>query len=51
MGIGKLNSPRCDAAEGGVPSGDILFAYINVIKLENLFMKHNAPNWYVTFKM
>ena len=24
--IGKQNSPRCDAAERGVPSGDILFA-------------------------
>ena len=25
--IGKQNSPRCDAAERGVPSGAILFAY------------------------
>ena len=25
-GIGKQNSPRCDAAERGVPSGAILFA-------------------------
>ena len=24
--IGKQNSPRCDAAERGVPSGTILFA-------------------------
>ena len=24
--IGKQNSPRCDAAKGGVPSGTILFA-------------------------
>ena len=24
--IGKQNSPRCDAAERGVPSGAILFA-------------------------
>ena len=24
--IGKQNSPRCDAAECGVPSGAILFA-------------------------
>ena len=24
--IGKENSPRCDAAERGVPSGAILFA-------------------------
>ena len=26
--IGKQNSPRCDAAERGVPSGAILFAWI-----------------------
>ena len=26
--IGKQNSPRCDAAERGVPSGAILFAYV-----------------------
>ena len=25
--IGKQNSPRCDAAERGIPSGAILFAY------------------------
>ena len=25
--IGKQNSPRCDAAERGVPSGAVLFAY------------------------
>ena len=24
--IGKQNSPRCDAAERGVPSGTVLFA-------------------------
>ena len=38
--IGKQNSPRCDAAERGVPSGAILFAYRefsskNWIKLKN----------------
>ena len=27
LDIGKQNSPRCDAAERGVPSGAILFAY------------------------
>ena len=27
--IGKQNSPRCDAAERGVPSGAILFAQRN----------------------
>ena len=26
LDIGKQNSPRCDAAERGVPSGAILFA-------------------------
>ena len=31
-GIGKQNSPRCDAAERGVPSGAILFAYRNFIE-------------------
>ena len=30
--IGKQNSPRCDAAERGVPSGAILFAYRNFIE-------------------
>ena len=30
--IGKQNSPRCDAAERGVPSGAILFAYRIFIK-------------------
>ena len=29
--IGKQNSPRCDAAERGVPSGAILFAQRNFI--------------------
>ena len=37
--IGKQNSPRCDAAECGVPSGAILFAlrkFIeNEIKMKN----------------
>ena len=32
--IGKQNSPICDAAERGVPSGAILFAY--KIFIENL---------------
>ena len=32
--IGKQNSPRCDAAERGVPSGAILFA--NIIFIEKL---------------
>ena len=32
--IGKQNSPRCDAAERGVPSGAILFA--NRIFVEKL---------------
>ena len=30
--IGKQNSPRCDAAERGVPSGAILFAWMNFIE-------------------
>ena len=30
--IGKQNSPRCDAAKRGVPSGALLFAYINFIE-------------------
>ena len=30
--IGKHNSPRCDAAERGIPSGAILFAKRNFIK-------------------
>ena len=30
--IGKQNSPRCDAAERGVPSGAILFAWRKFIK-------------------
>ena len=30
--IGKQYSPRCDAAERGVPSGAILFAYRNFIE-------------------
>ena len=32
MGIGKRNSPRCDAAKRSIPYGAILFAYINFIK-------------------
>ena len=30
--IGKQNSPRCDAAERGVPSRAILFAWRNFIE-------------------
>ena len=30
--IGKQNSPRCDAAERGVPSGAILFAQRHFIE-------------------
>ena len=30
--IGKQNSPRCDAAERGVPSGAILFAWRSFIE-------------------
>ena len=30
--IGKQNSPRCDAAERGVPSAAILFAQRNFIE-------------------
>ena len=33
--VGKENSPRCDAAKGGVPSGAILFAYMNFIEKWN----------------
>ena len=33
--IGKQNSPRCDAAKRGVPSGDILFAYMIFIEKWN----------------
>ena len=32
LDIGKQNSPRCDAAERGVPSGTILFAKSNLIE-------------------
>ena len=32
--IGKQHSPRCDAAERGVPSGAILFAQRNFIENE-----------------
>ena len=30
--IDKQNSPRCDAADSGVPSGAILFAWRNFIE-------------------
>ena len=29
---GKQNSPRCDAAKRGIPSGAILFAYMIFIE-------------------
>ena len=32
---GKQNSPRCDAAKRGVPSGAILFAWRNFIEKLN----------------
>ena len=38
MDIGKQNSPRCDAAERGVPSGAILFA-------KRIFIKNLFKNW------
>ena len=43
--IGKQNSPRCDAAFCGVPSGAILFAYrIFIEKIEqNLKITPDAP--------
>ena len=37
--IGKQKSPRCDAAERGVPSGAILFAQSNFIEKWNKFEK------------
>ena len=33
--IGKQNSPRWDAAKRGVPSGAILFPYMNFIEKLN----------------
>ena len=33
--IGKQNSPRCEAAERGLPSGAILFAFMNFIEKWN----------------
>ena len=33
--IGNQNSPRCDAAKRGVPSGAILFAGMNLFKKWN----------------
>ena len=42
--IGKQYSPRCDAAERGVPSGAILFAYRNFIEKWNKILKsHLRP--------
>ena len=42
--IGKQNSPRCDAAERGVPSGAILFAYRNFIeKWSKILKSHLWP--------
>ena len=37
--IGKQHSPRCDAAERGVPSGAILFAYRNFFEKWNKTFK------------
>ena len=37
--IGKQNGPRCDAAERGVPSGAILFAYRIFIGKLNKILK------------
>ena len=37
--IGKHYSHRCDAAERGIPSGAILFAYRNFIKKWNKILK------------
>ena len=51
--IGKQNSPRCDAAERGVPSGAILFAERKIVEkwnkilkshLKPLKMKVDSPN-------
>ena len=42
--IGKQYIPRCDAAECGVPSGAILFAYRNLIEKWNKILKsHLRP--------
>ena len=42
--IGKQNSPRCDAAKRGVPSGAILFAWRNFIENLNKSLKsHLKP--------
>ena len=43
--IGKQNSPRCDAAERGVPSGAILFAQRNFIEKRDKKIKitSNTP--------
>ena len=42
--IGKQNSPRCDAAERGVPSGAILFAYRIFIEKLNKFTPDAPKN-------
>ena len=39
--ICKQNSPRCDAAKCGVPSGAILFAYVNFIENEIKMKNHS----------
>ena len=41
--IGKHNSPRCDAAKRGVPSGAILFALLNSSENE-IKMKNYSRN-------
>ena len=42
--IGKQNSPRCDAAERGVPSGAILFAERILIQKLNKILKKITPD-------
>ena len=39
--IGKQNSPRCDAAERGVPSGPFLFAFNREISSKNEIKNKN----------
>ena len=38
--IGQQNSPRCDAAKCGIPSGAIMFAYINFIEKNEIKIKN-----------
>ena len=41
--IGKQHSPRCDAAERGVPSGAILFAQRNFIEKSEKNENYSSP--------